>query len=530
MEKVIFMRDHKHVIRDLNAVYMKVLGRPVDESGLASYSHMLPEQKDSLINILKSSAEYYNLQKQKESKDFNSMAGDRKTYISSKDTTLLDKSVFSTQIKTLIELLRETTNSKIDTKNIKLSLINTIQNNLRITIFPHFEYLFNTNRFIRSLKEYKNFKYYFIYICIIALLKMTFDKIVGTCGTREMAAAIRQKPFSNFAELFDNIKFNALNYLSVDITGNTLEESEVLELSEKIMKDQNSKYVIEYLESKNPDKEETATITKNINALAKKLGRKPKVLVHVAYLENQESYLLFKMLDHAYNLQEANPLLDIDLYFENDRVSKESDDYTPWSRVKRIRNIMLSRTDIDAYDYIYVIDSDIVNYPEFFPSRAVGLNTNGITAPIMLIENTTRFYDWCGYQIKGRTSINSEFADYIMMRGCSKRNFLLEPPYIPNNSSRLAEIDCVGCTYVVPTSTFKNGYGDLKEELLEVFNLANVKNHKINEDIVQYEDHPSFTDHYTVCAALRSQGGKVLLDRGSVGYHADLPIYGENWH
>ena len=109
------MRNHRHQIRDLNAIYMQVLERPVDESGLASYAHLLPEQKDSLINILKSSSEYQNLQKQKESKDFNSMAGDRKTYIFSKDTTLLDKSVFSTQIKTLIELLRETTNSKIDT-------------------------------------------------------------------------------------------------------------------------------------------------------------------------------------------------------------------------------------------------------------------------------------------------------------------------------------------------------------------------------------------------------------------------------
>jgi len=530
MEKAFCMSSHRHQIRDLNAVYMQVLERPVDESGLASYAHMLPEQKDSLINILKSSAEYYNLQKQKESKDFNSMAGDRKTYIFSKDTTLLDKASFSSQIQTLIDMLIEITNSKIDTNNVKLSLINTIQNNLRITIFPHFEYLFNTNKFIKSLKQYTNFKYYFTYVCLIALLKITFNKVVGTCGTRELAAEIRQKPFNNFVELFDNIKFNALNYLSVDITGHTLEESEVEELSKKIIEDHDSEYVIDYLESKNPQSEEAATITKNIKDLTKKLGRKPKVLVHIAYLENQESYLLFKMLDHAYNLQEVNPLLDIDLYFENDRVSKESGDYTPWSRVKRIRNIMLSRTNIDAYDYIYVIDSDIVNYPEYFPSRAVGLNGTGITAPIMLIENTTQFYDWCGYQIKGRTSINSEFSDYIMMRGCSKRNFLLQPPYIPNDNARLAEIDCVGCTYVVPTTAFKNGYGNLKQELLEVFDLANVKNHKINEDVVQYEDHPSFTDHYTICTALRSQGGKVLLDRGSVGYHADLPIYGENWH
>jgi hypothetical protein len=116
-----------------------------------------------------------------------------------------------------------------------------------------------------------------------------------------------------------------------------------------------------------------------------------------------------------------------------------------------------------------------------------------------------------------------------MDKSCLQRNFSLHPPYVKDDS-RLVEIDCVGCTYVVPTKVFRQGYGNLKNELLEVFKLAKVSNHKINENIVQYEDHPTFTDHYTICTALRSQGGKVYMDRGSVAYHADLPIYGENWH
>ena len=70
----------------------------------------------------------------------------------------------------------------------------------------------------------------------------------------------------------------------------------------------------------------------------------------------------------------------------------------------------------------------------------------------------------------------------------------------------------------------------MQQELIETFDIAKVKNHKIKENIVQYEDHPSFTDHYTICAAIRANGGKIIMDRGSAAYHADLPIHGEAWH
>jgi hypothetical protein len=257
--------------------------------------------------------------------------------------------------------------------------------------------------------------------------------------------------------------------------------------------------------------------------------RKPKILVMIAYLETQNCYFHEKMMYNCYSLPTANPLLDIEYALDNERIQKESGDYTPWSRVKRIRNMMINKYPIKNYDYLYIIDSDIIDYPHNFLTRAVGLNPNGITAPLALIQNSVIFYDWCGYQKKDATSINSKYAKYILDKGCKSRNFNLSPPYV-DDSSRLVEIDCVGCTYVVPTWVFSSSYGDSQQELLQVFELSKVKNHKIKENIVQYEDHPTFTDHYTICTALRSNGGKVLMDTGSAAYHADLPLFGESWH
>lgn len=521
-------------INKLNQLYNNILGRDVDESGIKTYLPMIKKRDiKKITDSLQSSREYLKTQNPNEQmqdnviEKFDSMKGDRKTYISqSAKTDFIDSSPYSKIFDIVLNSLKNNAESKIDIQNLKLSLINSIANNERITVFPHKEYLFNGDKFIDSLKNYNNFIYYVSFVVLCLLVKGLTGKTVATCGSQNKLRTLVKNKCANFPDLFNEMKESIFSQLSIRINGQ-IPTPEEIEKFTSFIKNQDSLSVIKYMQSKCEKviEQENKQITDYLSTLP----QKPRVLLHIAYLENQEPYLLQKMLDHAYNLKEHNPHLDINYYFENDRVGKESKDYTPWSRVKRVRNIMLSRTNLDDYDYLYVIDSDIVSYPYNFVSRAIGLNPEGITAPVMLIENSNVFYDWCGYQQKDRTSINSKYARDIMKKGCASRNFDLNPPYVKNDN-RLVEIDCVGCTYVVPTSTFQKGYGKLQDELLKVFRMAKVNNHKIFDNIVQYEDHPSFTDHYTVCTALRSQGGKIFMDRGSVAYHADLPIYGENWH
>jgi hypothetical protein len=526
-------------IKKLNEVYRSILGRSVDSSGMSSYAKYMDSEDG--INFVKqqllTSAEY---RKSKSSSDdeFNSLAGDRVSYISSESTNEIDSSQYASILDYLIKsiLLIDYPYSEDQIKDraqtVKKSLIHINKSNLRFTIFPHRENVFNTEYFIDSLREYSHMKYYITYMCIINIWKTIFNKTVDTCQTKVFIDRLNNldKNTLSFNDILNCVGEFFIDYLSIKMIGQTLNQAEKHNLV-SLLKEEKANDIIEYLEKLNISYREieNTKIQNTINSLTLNLGRKPKVLVMIAYLETQNDYFLEKMMYHINKVKSLNSNLDIDFALDNERIGKESSDYTPWSRVKRIRNLMINKYSIRDYDYLYIIDSDMIDYPHDFVSRAIGLNPDGITAPLALIQNSTTFYDWCGYQRKGATSLNSQYADYILMLNVKERNFNLLPPYV-DDDARLVEIDCVGCTYVVPSKVFDLTYGDLQQELLKVFDIANVTNHKISENKVQYEDHPSFTDHYTICAATRANGGKIYMDRGSAAYHADLPIFGEKWH
>jgi hypothetical protein len=516
----------------LNNIYRRVLGRDVDESGIQTYLNKLnvTNGETFIEHDLRSSQEFKNLSGH--GSDFNSLTGDRVAYIKSNDTSLIDNSPFKDILNNLIRLIVLVDNPTFDQDDldnrvttVKKSLINSGKNNLPFTIFPHLEYLFNTDRFDDSLKNYKNFQYYLLYMIIANVWKILFNKQVDTCGTAQFVRSLNFKAKS-FDDIIHPIKQFFINYFSIRISGRLLSPSEI-QVVNQFIDDHRSDLFIDYLRDIYRDdliREENI-----ISQTLSNMDHQPSVLVMIAYLETQSLYFIERMMYHCSRLREANPLLKIDFALDNDRVGKESGDYTPWSRVKRIRNMMINRYDIHKYDYLYIIDSDIIDYPHDFLTRAIGLNPEGITAPVALIQNSIVFYDWCGYQKKGNTSLYGPYGKYIKNLSVKERNFNLQPPYVDDNS-RLVEIDCVGCTYVVPSKVFNYSYGNMKSELIETFSIAGVTNHKIHEDKVQYEDHPCFTDHFTICAALRANGGKVFMDRGSAAYHADLPIHGEAWH
>jgi len=447
--------------------------------------------------------------------NLNTMAGDRISYCDDK----IYEELNNNRIKYLIEeiILINEPSSPERINMVMKSFTHMIDKKLNFTIFPQNEYYFNTEKFVNSLKIFNNFKYYSIYVGLLSVFKYVAKKLVGTNNCKE----ILDKIFSDDPLLF--LYNNTINYLSIRICGRLLSLKEK-EITSDFIKNNDSKSIIEFIESLSPDD----MIDNKMNDVIHNLGRNPKVLIMIAFLETQNPVFIEKMLYHIHKIKKQNVNIDIDFALESERIAKKNTDYTPWSRVKRIRNLMIQKYPIHNYDYLYIIDSDIIDYPHNFISRAIALNPTGITAPLALIQYSNVFYDWCGYQKKDATTLNSPYKDKILNKMCPERNFQLLPPYV-NDDSRLVELDCVGCTYVIPSKVFTYSYKN-KKDLIDVFNLTNVNDHKINEDVVQYEDHPTFTDHYTVCAALRDNGGKIYMDRGSVAYHADLPLYGEEWH
>ena len=523
----------------LNDLYRKILNRDVDENGIDTYLPRLrinPKiAKFTIEQDLLSSDEYKKL-----GKNFDSMSGDRTSYINQDNLDILNNSVYKNVITSLIKLIvlvenpnypLEKLENRINT--VKKSLIHCGNNNLPFSIFPHLEYDFCTDRFNDSLRNFTNFQYYTMYVCVAAIWKILFGKAVSTCGTTGFVNRLMSiNDQSSFTNIFDSIGIDIINYLSIRLCGRILLEEEALKAKKYITENKDSNLLIGFLNdlvAAEQNKEWNTAVSNIKDIINRTGGKKPKVLIMIAYLETQNPLFIEKMLYHIRKVKEINSLIDIDFALDNERISKEPGDYTPWSRVKRIRNLMIEKYPIKNYDYLYIIDSDIIDYPHNFLTRAIGLNPEGITAPVALIQNSVVFYDWCGYQKKGATNLYGEYRSEILIKGSQKRNFNLQPPYV-EDSNRLVEIDCVGCTYVVPVKVFSQTYGNMQQELLETFEIAKVQNHKIKENIVQYEDHPSFTDHYTICAATRANSGKIIMDRGSVAYHADLPIYGEAWH
>lgn len=517
-----------HRISILDNLYQQILGRPVDQSGINTYINNIYKTNgiQYITKQLMRSTEYMD-----KKNNFNSMTGDRTSYINDTNSDInkspLNK-IFTEIIRELILIDNKSYNeealaARIET--VKLSLTHIHKQNISLTVFPHRENNFNTEYFNNSIKNIDNFKYWVYFLCLSNLWKSFYKKTVSTCGTDLFVTKLTNLKKIDFHTVFSSIQDDILDYLSIKMIGRLLDKKEKLK-SVSFILENNSSGMIDYILSLNYEyNAEMDLAVGNI----KKLKHKPKLLVMIAYLETQNRYFIQRMLDNVFKLQQYNPLVDIDFALDNERIDKKPTDYTPWSRVKRIRNLMIDKYPIHNYDYLYIIDSDIIDYPLNFPTRAIGLNPSGITAPMALIQNSTVFYDWCGYQKLGATSIHSEYRRFIMDKGCKQRNFALSPPYV-DDSSRLVEIDCVGCTYIVPTSVFSQTYGNLQNELIEVFKLAKVTDHKIAENIIQYEDHPTFTDHYTICAAVRANGGKIYMDRGSAAYHADLPIHGEAWH
>jgi hypothetical protein len=447
--------------------------------------------------------------------NFNTMAGDRISYCDDNINEQFNNDKIKYLIEQIISINEQSSPERINM--VIKSFTHMIDKKLNFTIFPQNEYFFNTEKFVDSLKEFKNFKYYSIYVGLLSVFKYVAKKLVGTNNCKE----ILDKIFLDNPLLF--LYNNTINYLSIRICGRLLTPDENL-ICNNFIKNNDSKSAIEYIEQLNPDD----SIDSKLKEVIDGLGRNPKVLIMIAFLETQNPVFIEKMLYHIHKMKELNTNIDIEFALESERISKKNSDYTPWSRVKRIRNVMIEKYPIHNYDYLYIIDSDIIDYPHNFISRAIALNPTGITAPVALIQYSNVFYDWCGYQKKDVTTLNSPYKHSILTKMCPQRNFQLLPPYVIDDS-RLVELDCVGCTYVIPSAVFSYSYND-KKDLIDVFNLTKVTDHKINQDKVQYEDHPTFTDHYTVCAALRNNGGKIYMDRGSVAYHADLPLYGEEWH
>lgn len=225
-----------------------------------------------------------------------------------------------------------------------------------------------------------------------------------------------------------------------------------------------------------------------------------RILVIVPAKPQMHAELKRRCMVSALAMLEANRH-EMAFLFDWTSEAKQPGDATPWSVVARVRNRIVDGLSLDRWDYLLWIDADVIDYPADLPTRLIQSNPEGVSAPMVLIEDSARlFYDFAGFIIRGRDHVRHDTR--MLVRG---RNLSHEPPYWPIEPTQdVVEMDCVGCVMMVPAAIYRAGG--------------------------RYEDHPLFTDHYPICRKAREMGRRVTVCRSLVTTHANLPKYGEAWH
>mmetsp|Transcript_9690 Transcript_9690/g.32418 ORF Transcript_9690/g.32418 Transcript_9690/m.32418 type:complete len:449 (+) Transcript_9690:69-1415(+) len=225
-------------------------------------------------------------------------------------------------------------------------------------------------------------------------------------------------------------------------------------------------------------------------------------------------------------LRDGNPDLNISLFVFDEHVPKQSSDRRPLSKTVRIRNIMMSRIRMaEDFDYVMWIDSDLVSYPPDLPSKLIRSNPHGMTAPLVLLEEpgplgTDQFYDTTAFVLES-TLHPSNPTPYLEGRNVDR----LYPYVLKGNapcSRQLSNLSIVErCSSYIPSDVESlDGVGTIYIVAADIY----------SEGMVLYEDHPAFTEHFSIAAHARRMGRPVLMYNGAVARHANLLLYGETFH
>ena len=214
----------------------------------------------------------------------------------------------------------------------------------------------------------------------------------------------------------------------------------------------------------------------------------PSVLALIPLKADMHPDLKRRALELAGRMPAANPSLQIITVFDWRRLPKEPKDSTPWSKVTRVRNTLLDCFKLSAFTHVLWIDADLVEYPADMPTRLLQTNAHGISSlPVFIEDKENEFYDTAGFV------------------GLDEKHWEVFSPHHEDMAGReVVEVSCVGCVYSAPSWLYQSG--------------------------VRHTDHPTNTDHWSICQAARKAGRSVTVDLRMRALHANLPKYGESWH
>lgn len=188
----------------------------------------------------------------------------------------------------------------------------------------------------------------------------------------------------------------------------------------------------------------------------------------------------------AARLSGANPEMVFELVIHPCPRTREPGDGR-FSANARARNNLLDTHLAATHDYVFWVDSDLIDYPADLPTRLHNINPGGMSAPAVVLPShigRDRFYDTLG------------FIEY----GGGTRLF---PPWF-GQPGPIVELDSVGSCYLAPADIYRKG--------------------------ARYADVPRYTEHMAVMWAAKAAGRRIVCDTRLVATHAWLPDFGEAAH
>jgi len=145
---------------------------------------------------------------------------------------------------------------------------------------------------------------------------------------------------------------------------------------------------------------------------------RPRVVVMIPMGKELHPAIERKFQSALKAMQAGNPSLNLTTFIFDKVVPRQEGDDRPLSKVARVRNMMLDEARVsEDFDYVLWIDSDLTSFPPDVPTELIRVNPDGVTAPMVLIEEpaplgTEQFYDTTAFIRYGRSGLAPHGAQF----------------------------------------------------------------------------------------------------------------------
>jgi hypothetical protein len=143
----------------------------------------------------------------------------------------------------------------------------------------------------------------------------------------------------------------------------------------------------------------------------------------------------------AQRLPQYNPSCQVRVCWFDRPFKRPEGERSIFARPALARNALLAEHLTDATDYVLWLDADLVEYPKNLIEMLLACGHQAVTAPLVLIEGKSRFYDVAAFVEEGIP---------VYTAGPHFGNVAHEPPYFISKES-VVPCRSVGAWYSIPS-------------------------------------------------------------------------------